>query len=277
MASKPKGYVEGFRPRMNLRDLGDYLGADGRKLKSGLIYRSAAPGKMLRSERARFSSLGIAHILDLRSSTEAEKLPDPSFPGASYTRISGAMDADDREIDLSPSRIYGILFNPRRVDDDPEENLLSQLAETYSSLAFDNPAYRRLFELLEAGETPLLFHCTNGKDRTGVAAMLILLALGASENDIIADYSLSNHYLEEEIEGKIARHPMLAKLSIFATAIRASEGVLPSFGARVLEEIKQEYGDYGRFLEAEYGLTPNRIEALRERYLEDAPAKGADR
>ncbi|MDQ9750689.1 tyrosine-protein phosphatase, partial [Acinetobacter baumannii] len=55
-----------------------------------------------------------------------------------------------------------------------------------------NRAFRELFRALEAGETPILFHCSAGKDRTGVAAMLILLALGAPETVIREDFARTN-------------------------------------------------------------------------------------
>ena len=62
----------------------------------------------------------------------------------------------------------------------------------YRQMLTGNKAFKELFRALEAGETPILFHCTSGKDRTGVAAMLILLALGASDETICADYARTN-------------------------------------------------------------------------------------
>lgn len=253
---------------MNLRDLGGYAGADGRNIKQGLLYRSGALGETTPAELALLETLGLAHILDLRCADEAEELPDPQIPGAEHMRISGAMDADDNEINLSPARIYGLLFNPRRIDDDDEENLMSQVAEIYTSLAFDNIAYRHLFYQLECENVPLLFHCSAGKDRTSIAAMLILLALGVEDKTIVADYALTNRYRREAIDGRLKDHSLLSKVPLFETIIRASEGVLPEFGVRVLDEIKQEHGDYGTFLRKEYGLTPKRIERLRAMYLE---------
>ena len=67
-------------------------------------------------------------------------------------------------------------------------------------------SFKELFRALEAGETPILFHCTAGKDRTGVAAMLILLALGASDETICADYARTNLCRAAEIEKAMADH-----------------------------------------------------------------------
>ena len=76
----------------------------------------------------------------------------------------------------------------------------------YRQMLTGNKAFKELFRALEAGETPILFHCTAGKDRTGVAAMLILLALGASDETICADYARTNLCRAAEIEKAMADH-----------------------------------------------------------------------
>lgn len=67
-------------------------------------------------------------------------------------------------------------------------------------MAFENPAYRRLFELLLRNDGNLYFHCTAGKDRTGVAGFLIMMALGMDEKDAVNEYLLSNQYLKLDPE-----------------------------------------------------------------------------
>ena len=76
----------------------------------------------------------------------------------------------------------------------------------YERMLFGNKAYKELFRALEAGETPVLFHCSAGKDRTGVAAMLILLALGASDKTIAEDFEKTNIWRRPELEAVWAEH-----------------------------------------------------------------------
>lgn len=263
-----KGYVPGFRRELNVRELGGYTAADGRKVKSGVFFRTAALGGLNEEELELLCGFGLRYVLDLRSGEEAEELPDPEIPGAQQARISGCMDADGNEVNLSPSTILNLIGNPRRKDDDPEEGIVSAVAEVYSSLAFDNVAYRELMAKLEEGCAPVLFHCTAGKDRTGVAAMVILMALGVDERTIIADYLLTNEYRREAIEEKLADHPFLSRIDLFELAVRAGEGVVEDFGRRVLDEIRQEYGTFDAYLEREFGLTSGRLKALRDKYLE---------
>ena len=121
---------------------------------------------------------------------------------------------------------------------------------------------------MEAGNVPLLFHCTAGKDRTGIAAMVIMMILGASDEDIVSHYVLTNEYLQANIEKKLADHPLTSKIGPVELLYRASEGVIESFGRRVLSEIRQEYGTLERYLEAEYGLAGEELQRLRDQYLE---------
>lgn len=262
------GYVPGFHNELNLRELGGYPGADGRKVKHGLLYRSGALGEATPDEVHAIEALGLRYVLDLRSGEEAGELPDPDLAGITQVRISGCMDADDNEVNLSPSTILNLIGNPRRRDDDPEEDIVSAVAEINASIAFDNVAYRELMSQLEAGTAPVLFHCTAGKDRTGIAAMVILMALGVDEDTIIADYMLTNEYRRSAIEAKLAEHPILSRFDLFELAVRAGEGVVEQFGRRVLEEIKQEYGTFDVYLEREFGLAGERLAAFRDKYLE---------
>ncbi|WP_350454644.1 tyrosine-protein phosphatase [Slackia heliotrinireducens] len=262
------GHVGGLRDELNFRELGGCRTADGRTVKHGVFYRSGALGEATPEELERISDLGLRFVLDLRCQEEADELPDPVISGAEQIRISGCMDADDNEVNLSPSSIYKLLVNPRRKDPDREESIEAAVAEIYSSLAFDSVAYRRLFAEIESANVPLLFHCTAGKDRTGIAAMLVLMALGVNDQDMIDDFALTNVYRRSRIEAKLADKPLLSKVDVVEKLIRASEGVLPHFGERVLSEIRQEYGSYQEFLNKELGLDEERLTALRDRYLE---------
>jgi protein-tyrosine phosphatase len=266
--TRKASYVPGFRHELNLRELGGYVAADGRQIKKGIIYRSGALYDATDEELVALHDLGLRYILDLRSQQEADKEPNPQLFGVEQVRISGARDANDNEVNMSPRSIWRFYVNPRRKDDDEEENLESVIAETYSSLAFDNLAYRTLFEQLIKGNVPLLFHCSAGKDRTGVAAMLILLALGVDEKTVVEDYVLTNEYRASIIEDKLKGHPILKRISPAAKIMRATEGVLEHFGERVLSEIIQEYGSYEAFFEHDLGLDAEAIAALRDQCLE---------
>ena len=223
-----------------------------------------APGTQLpfaEADRARLDGLGLRLILDLRSGAEAAKLPDYVPDGARLVQICGLRDATGQEIDFSPNDIQ------RLVQSAPAGTNLSQLI--YRQMLTGNKAFKELFRALEAGETPILFHCTAGKDRTGVAAMLILLALGASDETICADYARTNLCRAAEIEKAMADHAAeIAADPAQKMRWQSSAGVDPEIAPFVLRTIRQDYGSAESYLEAEYGLTPARLMRLRRMYLE---------
>ena len=260
--------ISQMHPEMNFRELGGYEGADGRTIKHGLIYRSAALGEATEEELEFIKGMGLRYILDLRSAEEEEELPEPVIPGAAQVRISGALDANDRELNLSPANMLRILMNPRRVDPDPEESIIAALEEIYTSLAFKNVSCNEVINQLEAGNVPMLFHCTAGKDRTGIVAMVIMMALGVSDDDIVENYVLTNEHMQSKIENKLVEHPIMSKIGAVELLYRGTEGVIESFGRRVLSEIRQEYGTIDTYLAKEYGLEGERLQNLRDQYLE---------
>ena len=135
--------------------------------------------------------------------------------------------------------------------------------DLYKQMPFGNPAYHELFRLLEEHRVPLLFHCTCGKDRTGIAAMLVLLALGVSREDAIADYMLTNVYRKAIID-KFMQDKPANQYDLLLPV----EGVSESMGAGSIDVLLEKYPSYEAYFEAEYGLTPARLAALRDFYLE---------
>lgn len=135
--------------------------------------------------------------------------------------------------------------------------------DLYKQMPFGNPAYHELFRLLEEHRVPLLFHCTCGKDRTGIAAMLVLLALGVSREDAIADYMLTNVYRKALID-KFMQDKPADQYDLLLPV----EGVSESMGAGSIDVLLEKYPSYEAYFEAEYGLTTARLAALRDFYLE---------
>ena len=247
----------------NFRELGGYEADEGKHVKWGQIYRGITTACLTSAaDRAKLDALGLRLILDLRSSVEADKAPDYVPDGARMVRICGLCGDDGREISFSPDDIEHLL----KGKPDDGVNLSHAM---YEHMLFGNKAYKELFRALEAGETPVLFHCSGGKDRTGVAAMLILLALGASDETICADFVQSNVCRKAEIEAAWAEHAE----EIAADPARKNfylgvYGVHPEDGPFVLRTLRERYGSAESYLEAEYGLTPARLMRLRRMYLE---------
>ena len=139
----------------------------------------------------------------------------------------------------------------------------------YTGMIPHKDAFQFIFDRMLEEEVPFLCHCTAGKDRTGMAAMLMLLAFGASEDDIIVEYALTNTYrrqailedlsfFEKDENGQSINHEYIVALN----------GVNNRAAQAVLDIIRQVYGGREKFLYEEYGLDSEKLKRLRDLYLE---------
>ena len=136
-------------------------------------------------------------------------------------------------------------------------------------MPFDNPAYKALFAAILADETPVFFHCTAGKDRTGVAAALILRALGVSREDILADYLWTNEY---RARSSASFCKTLEQMGV--PAEKAAEVARVGCCVRreslesALDIIDARYPRFEDYLAEQLGVDAAALASLRERYLE---------
>ena len=162
---------------------------------------------------------------------------DPAFYER-YRVKRGLRNADGTEMDFSGQGIERL-----RQEKEAFERSVGRpvhdfewFSALYREMPFRNPAYHALFALLEGRRVPVLFHCSCGKDRTGIGAMLILLALGVSRADALADYMLTNVYRREIIERFLADKPAAERDLLLPV-----EGVSEPMGAGAIDEILRRY------------------------------------
>lgn len=232
----------------------------------GLLYRGCSLDTLQSpADRTKLESLHLREILDLRSAGEAARQPDAAVSGR-ITSVSAACGTPmaarwtfrpPASSALPPKR------PPTRPKPATPYTIFTGSLTCTSRCLSANPAYHELFRLLEEHRVPLLFHCTCGKDRTGIAAMLVLLALGVSREDAIADYMLTNVYRKAIID-KFMQDKPADQYDLLLPV----EGVSESMGAGSIDVLLEKYPSYEAYFEAEYGLTTARLAALRDFYLE---------
>lgn len=170
----------------NLRDLGGYpLAGRGseRFTRWGSLYRGDLPKQVTQADRQLLRELGITTVVDLRSKEEIERKPDPLAQELGIRYLHCPLAGDGRV----PA---------------PDEVPLSymEMADGTGQMA---GALRAIAEAPQA----VLFHCTAGKDRTGVVAALLFWLAGVSEEDILADYIVSGPYLQQMLRAYCEAHP----------------------------------------------------------------------
>lgn len=271
--------IDQLPAELNIRDLGGLATTDGRYIRRGLIFRSAALALFDENELVPVRNIGLKTILDFRSEKKALEKPDPMIEGADYYNRCAAFQniLDDLN---SPWELASLIF-----DKDQKGDPASVLISSYSaSLAFSNESYKFMFDCLLNERAPLLFHCSNGKDRTGIAAMLVLLALGVPEETVRQDYLKSNINRIVHIDKLMNKYRALSsRFSSAHSLLKMVEGVLSESADMTISEILERYGTYENYMDAEYGFDSLKLQKLRDFYLmdntdsQDQPERGKDR
>ena len=245
----------------NLRELGGYLALDGRAVKYGRFYRSARLTGLGPKEVDWLKQLRLRTVLDLRSEKEAQDYPNPVLPGAEQMRISAMYQMDGNEANFDPAKLFTLSEEEMREDEAYFEGV-------YRTMPFENPAYRWMFDRLLSEKTPILFHCTAGKDRTGVAAALILLALGVPRTVVEQDYMLTNCCCSAGIQKLIQTYYRPGRPDFVKDYLTCIAGVGLHNLAAALDEIEKRYQSYEQYFQDQYDLKPEKLEKLRDTYLQ---------
>lgn len=225
----------------NLRDLGGYAAQDGRIVKRGMVFRADALNRLTDADLAALAPLGLKTIVDFR--TEAEKKAAPHRVPAGVSRVL--------EVPVNPGNMSGL----RDITPEEAAQIMPRLNR---KLVNEHTKEYALFfsHLAEYGESPLLFNCSAGKDRTGLAAALFLSALGVDKETVFRDYLESARHITRKYADEIAARPWLAPLFT----------VKREYLEAAFEEIDARHGGMDNYLVKELGVD---VELLRRRYLED--------
>ena len=252
-----QGYVAGFSPLLNIRELGGIEAADGRRVRSGLFFRGSALSVLNDLQRTIVDGFGLTRIIDLRATAEARGKDDYVPEGTEYLLTPGMYDANGDEMDFSPAGI-------ERMNNEYPDPML-YFRELYVSMAHGNPAMHAVVESMVEGKAPLYFHCSAGKDRTGVAAAIILSILGVNDEAILENYLLTNLYRAELIDNPPAvLPPFIESVAIWQRANSVDGDDLRA----VLASMDEGVSSREEYFAKEFGLDAETLAELRDRYLE---------
>ena len=258
----------------NARQLGGYETADGRHVKKDALLRTArlsdAPPEELAALKDIYH-LGI--VVDFRTLAEREGAPDPEIDGVDNI-VLDVLDESSRT--GAGAAIAGIYENGGA---EPAEVMLNIIRSgcvserMYADMAFDPAAekgFRDFFRILleNGGQKAVLWHCSGGKDRTGAAAVLLLLALGVNKETALRDFELTNEFLREKIAYMESRAAELTDDPEEIAWVKDMTGVNRKYMEKLLDTLEEKYGSQERYLTEGLGLDRAELEQLREMYLE---------
>ena len=246
----------------NIRDLGGLVGYNGLTIKYGRIYRGGSLHKVNEDDVKVIDSFHLTDIVDFRGEDEFIYQPDYPFNGVtrhSFPAIEEIIKKEDRKKDDGNLLWF--------VGDHTSgfEHMKIQYANLVKMEKSLN-AYRNLFRLLEQDNKVIYYHCSQGKDRAGLASYFIESVLGVSEEDKIKDYLLSNEAMEKRVDVIIEE---LKEKSFFDETYRQS--LLDVFAAKLdylnsaLSVINELHGGLDNFLRNVLFID---VTKMREMYLE---------
>lgn len=262
----------GMNGIVNARELGGYTGVGGRKVKRGVLLRTGALLGLTEADRNHLlEQYHLTDIVDFRTSFECAAAPDPEMVGAVYHPI--------RILDEQGSQTAGMAAAATG-DGFPLDKLVEYIKsgkvhpeDMYVDIVLSTVSmegYRQFFDcLLEHQEGAVLWHCSAGKDRTGLGAAFLLAILGADRQTIMDDYSLTNVYFQHILKKMEIQLADFGLTEAEMEDMRAvAGGVNPAYLEKALDVIEERYGSLDVYLEKELGITEEKRLKLQEMYLE---------
>lgn len=238
----------------NFRDLGGYpVYAQHKRIRWGMLYRSARIDLSQPATRDKLNHLGIRTVIDLHTPSESP-LPAGTLPGQPrVVHIPIPVDClTDILADIDQQRI--------------QPDTIGRIVERINRhiVATNAPAFRQMFDiLLDKENYPAVIQCSTGKGRTGIASALVLSALGVNDDDIMTDYRLSRFNIPTAIS------------YVYELPVRSQEALITLFSARenflnaAKDEIERTYGSVDEYLTKAVGLQKDELKDLRKILLVD--------
>lgn len=236
---------------VNFRDVGGYKTKNGKAVKWNKVFRSAAINKLTDADMDTLKEKHIYTVIDFRGKQESEAAPDRLLPGTAYT--------------LSPAGSDSLPNAAQMIAYIKEGGFLEKFYGA-DGVRYFGERYRPLFQqLLTLNDTAaLLYHCTGGRDRTGMATALFLYTLGVPQETIEADFTASNVYLGSSLSKSF--EPMAKATGKSIAEVQKEMALRPELLHIFFKTIKTKYGSIENFMDKELGIGKKEIALLKKKY-----------
>ncbi|MER7460710.1 tyrosine-protein phosphatase [Micromonospora sp. NPDC126480] len=253
----------------NARDLGGLVGADGRRVRPGVLIRTPALGRLTDEDLPVLAKLGPACVVDLRDVAEQAVAPPDRLPGEPRVVHLPVHDAAHPVFTYVSAVLLG--HDLSAYDELAGEGTPSAMAAIYRWFVTGESARAGFGTAVrlaaEAENLPLLYHCSAGKDRTGWLTVVLLHALGVDEAAIRADY-LANNALSESLREVLLSAMRRRNPELDVDAVRPVLEVRDEYLDAGYAEVRRVHGSFGAYLRDGLGVDRETVTALRGRLLE---------
>jgi len=214
-----------FASSANFRRVGVPQGR-GTPLKN--LYRSDHLGALDAHDAGQILALGITRVLDFRGIEERT---------AAVCRLPGVTV---HSLPIEPTIVQKLQALVAAGGPLAAADVSAHMQDTYRGFVRHSSArFAEFFAHLLASGEPTVFHCTAGKDRTGFAAALLLKAVGASDEEVMRDYLLTNDRVQL---------PAVSRMGLPREAMEVLWRVQPGFLEAAFEEARATYGSIDAYL-----------------------------
>lgn len=252
----------------NIRDLGGLTGLDGRKIKKNILIRSAMLNNLEDEDIAWLREINVTKIYDLRTQTEVARKPDIQVPG--IENINFYLQDENNGAGLTMKGIRALMISSKTEEE--RLALIPEMQVLYSTMVKNDFCRKRfgalIRDIVAHEDGAVLFHCTSGKDRTGMTAAILCSILGVSREDIFDDYLRSLEHAEWE--SAIMRQEFIDEGASDAVADKLKQFFVvdKAFLETFFSEIEKESGSVEKYIKDVYKIDDQMIEKFRERMLE---------
>lgn len=242
----------------NFRAVGNMKNIEGRTLKQDFFYRSGQLSKLKKGSFAQIENLGIKEVIDLRNSKEIAQKPDHLPKEIMYKNYSAFEDEGD-QLDQAKKLVLKGKVNGADAD--------QRMIDFYREYVTENPVIIKkiIIETLES-KNPVLYHCTAGKDRTGIVTALILTILRFDKETIYNEYLLSNNYRKDLVQKRLRLannlHFLYPKMDI--QVLEKLSWVEKRYLDAAFGEINKKYGSTDAYIQQALEIS----ETKRREYIE---------
>ncbi|MGW6062001.1 tyrosine-protein phosphatase [Streptomyces sp. NPDC055189] len=262
---------------VNVRDLGGYRTYDGERVRYGQVFRADALSKLTDADVTTLAGLGLKKVVDFRVPAEVrndgpDRLPAGLTPTSrpvndnglftTLMTVIGSRDPVKQEEMLGNGKADAFMRDVYRTFVTDASNR-SQFATTLRDVAGGGGGGG-------GGKgspgSPLLYHCTAGKDRTGWTSYLLLRAVGVPEHTAVGDFLASNTYraaYDAKVREGLKQGGLMQNPDLLIPLQEVRTGYLEA----ALTEVKQKYGSLSGYLRNGLGLDARTILALRDRMV----------
>lgn len=261
-----------YKGLRNTRDLGQFETTDGKSIKKGVIYRSGRIDKMSKKRIKKFlEEYNIKTIIDLRTQVEVSESKHFIYP----------QYVDYYHIPVLNQQFFGITHEINKMSKAMMEqrkklsesySATNYMVEMYKSIVFEPSSQRHFSTIFDIFATQqegaILFHCTSGKDRTGITSLFLLTLLGVSDEDILRDYEISNEFNMKYTKNRIMLMNIFMPTSKrFKKLMSAMLYTKKEYLEETIKAIKEKYGSVLNFMYEKLDITKEKHEKIKNMFL----------